>query len=98
MAKRQSAYRIFHSTETALLRVSICYWTYPLQLTQLTVIPLIIGGPGSLDGLHTRYGISGTTLDWFQSYLVNRTQSVKTGNNSSAENEILYGEPQGSVI
>ena len=51
-----------------------------------------------LDRLHTQYGFSGTVLDWFRSYLSNRTQSVKIGKDLSAESKVRYGVPQGSVL
>ena len=51
-----------------------------------------------LDRLRIRYGFSGTVLDWFRSYLSNRTQSVKIGKDLSAESEVRYGVPQGSVL
>lgn len=105
LAKLQSAYRKFHSTETALLRVcnDILLAIDRGQEVVLVLLDLssafdTIDHKALLDRLHTRYGISGTVLDWFKSYLVNRTQSVKIGNNSSAENKILYGVPQGSVL
>ena len=41
-----------------------------------------------LDRLRIRYGFSGTVLDWFRSYLSNRTQSVKIGKDLSAESEV----------
>ena len=51
-----------------------------------------------LDRLRIRYSFSGTVLDWFRSYLSNRTQSVKIGKDLSAETEVRYGVPQGSVL
>ena len=44
------------------------------------------------------YGIRGVILDWFKSYLTNRTQSTKFCNSISYPLEILYGVPQGSVL
>ena len=51
-----------------------------------------------LGRLRIQYGFSGTVLDWFRSYLSNRTQSVKIGKDLSAENEVRYGVSQGSVL
>ena len=51
-----------------------------------------------------KYGIRGTALKWFQSYLDHRSMSVKckikeTGNYNWSENYAVdYGSPQGSVL
>ena len=44
------------------------------------------------------YGISGTTLDWFKSYLTDRTQNVSINGQLSISNKIQRGVPQGSVL
>ena len=44
------------------------------------------------------YGISGTCLSWFRSYLSNRRQSVAIANRISSTKELHYGVPQGSVL
>ena len=44
------------------------------------------------------YGIKGTVLDLFQSYLSNRRQYVQFGNNKSDTTEITTGVPQGSIL
>lgn len=43
-------------------------------------------------------GIRGIVLHWFESYLTNRTQSVKIKNEYSEKGIIRYGVPQGSVL
>ena len=43
------------------------------------------------------YGIIGTSLKWFTSYLSNRTQYVSINNTSSDTKHITCGVPQGSV-
>ena len=50
------------------------------------------------DRLRSRYGIKGTALNWFRSYLTNRTQSVRIGDSSSSNGTLKYGVPQGSVL
>ena len=37
-------------------------------------------------------------MDWYKSYLANRTQSVKIGKDTSVESSVRYGVPQGSVL
>ena len=44
------------------------------------------------------YGIRGTALKWFQSYLTNRKQFVSINGHSSSQREITCGVPQGSVL
>ena len=44
------------------------------------------------------YGISGSCLSWFRSYLSNIRQSVAIANRISSTNELHYGVPQGSVL
>ena len=44
------------------------------------------------------YGISGTALSWFSSYLTNRTQSVIVNDHISQVSRLSYGVPQGSVL
>ena len=44
------------------------------------------------------YGIRGIVKDWFTSYLANRYQKVKIGNEYSDEMLITCGVPQGSVL
>ena len=45
-----------------------------------------------------RYGIRGTALDWFKSYLKNRKIRVKVNNTTSNEFPVNYGMPQGSCL
>lgn len=43
-------------------------------------------------------GIRGTPLDWFCSYLTERCQSVRVGDNTSDARKISFGVPQGSIL
>ena len=45
-----------------------------------------------------RYGIRGNALDWFKSYLNNRTIRVKLDQVRSKEFPVHYGAPQGSCL
>jgi hypothetical protein len=44
------------------------------------------------------YGIRGLALDWFKSYLCNRTQCVALNGVTSSFKNITYGVPQGSIL
>ena len=44
------------------------------------------------------YGIRGTVLQWFDSYLTNRKQYTALGDNKSELETVSYGVPQGSVL
>ena len=44
------------------------------------------------------YGICGLSLDWFKSYLTNRSQFVEFNGASSSSKFISCGVPQGSIL
>ena len=44
------------------------------------------------------YGISGVVIDWFSSYLSNKTQTVSVGSVISEMHTVFCGVPQGSVL
>lgn len=50
-----------------------------------------------LDKLHN-YGIQGTELKWFKSYLTNRKQFTKVNDTISENLDNVYGVPQGSIL
>uniref|UniRef100_A0A8C4SGV0 Reverse transcriptase domain-containing protein n=1 Tax=Erpetoichthys calabaricus TaxID=27687 RepID=A0A8C4SGV0_ERPCA len=43
-------------------------------------------------------GLSGSVLNWFESYLAGRKFFVSCGNYNSKTHDILYGVPQGSIL
>ena len=53
-----------------------------------------------LSRLSNRFGITGTVLEWFRSYLSDRTQFVQVNGACSASHVLEFGEPhsQGSVL
>src|SRR5437899_2372996 len=51
-----------------------------------------------LERLSSWFGISGSVLNWFSSYLMGRTLSVKVQEYSSSPTNLNYGVPQGSVL
>ena len=51
-----------------------------------------------LSRLEKRFGITGTVLNWFKSYLCCRTQFVSINQSHSTKRDLLVGVPQGSVL
>jgi hypothetical protein len=101
----QSAYRAGHSTETVLLRV-VNDILSALDDDKVSVLLLLdnsaafdtIDHSVLLSRLETVFGIRSTALQWFRSYLQDRTQYVSVNNLSSPASPLLFGVPQGSVL
>ena len=51
-----------------------------------------------LSRLSSRFGIGGTALEWFRSYLSDRTQFVNVNGSMSERHVLQFGVPQGSVL
>ena len=51
-----------------------------------------------LQRLSTNFGIKGKALDWFTSYLTDRSQFVQIDVSESDKLSLLCGVPQGSVL
>ena len=103
--RTQSAYRKFHSTETAMLRVMndmLCavdkHNQVVLVLLDLSAAFDTIDQDLLLHRLSERFGIHDTTLAWFKSYLSGRCQSVIIDNAVSNKHVLHCGVPQGSVL
>ncbi len=101
----QSAYRMFHSTETALLRVrnDLLMEMDKRNVAMLVLLDLsaafdTIDHEILLRRMSERCGIKDTALAWFASYISNRTQAVQINNNYSSKKALKYGVPQGSVL
>ena len=101
----QSAYRKFHSTETALLRIQNDILTAmdKGKVTALTLLDLsaafdTIDHSILLKRLEKFFGISGSALHWLSSYLVDRSQQIKLDDTLSPKVTLPFGVPQGSVL
>ena len=101
----QSAYRQFHSVETALLRVTndLLYAVDNhgeaiLVLLDLSAAFDTVDHDILLERLQSRYGVSGMAHKWFASYLENRKQSVIIDGEVSDPTGLDWGVPQGSVV
>ena len=82
---RQSAYRKFHSTESAVLVVHndiVCTidqgHVVALVLLDLSSAFDTVDHPTMLSLLHDRFAVSDEPLSWFHSYPSNRTQTFTT--------------------
>ena len=101
----KSAYKRNHSTETALLRVhnDIAmaidqHNSVILVLLDLSVAFDTVDHDILLSRLSNRFGITGTVLEWFRSYLSDRTHFVQVNGACSASHVLEFGVPQGSVL
>ena len=101
----QSAYREFHSVETALLRVKSDI-ALALDKKQMAVLILLdlsaafdtLKHSVLLSRLESRFGVKGEALKWIKSYLSDREQFVKIGHHASKPRPLETGVPQGSVL
>ena len=101
----RSGYRSNHSTETALLKLvnDLLCSADEGKVSVLALLDLSSAFDTTdhevlLKRLHDTYGIEGTVLNWFHSYLSERTQSVSFCGRASRAHQLLYGVPQGSVL
>jgi hypothetical protein len=101
----QSAYRRFHSTETALLKIQndLLLAIENKQVTALVLLDLsaafdTIDHAILIHRLQNWFGISGSALQLMSSYLTGRTQSVIINGHPSQSEPLLTGVPQGSVL
>jgi hypothetical protein len=101
----QSAYREGHSTETALLKVvnDLFLSLDDQNVSLLTMLDLsaafdTIDHGILLSRLQHDFGINGTVLRWFESYLTDRIQAVIVDGHLSAPVAVTCGVPQGSVL
>ena len=101
----QSAYKRYHSAETALLKVQ-----NDILLAidnRKCVVLLLLDMSAAFDTVDHElllqrmfkiFGIDGQVLKWFQSCLQNRTQSVVIDGVKSTSKDLCCGIPQGSVL
>lgn len=101
----QSGYRPHHSCETLLLRMTDDIFK-ETQSDNIVIVVLLdlsaafdtIDHGILLDKLLVDFGVCGTALEWFTSYLQNRFFCVNINNTLSAYLCLLFGVPQGSLL
>ena len=102
---RQSAYKLGHSTESALLSIKNDVHLAFAKGEATAVVLLdqsaafdIIDHDTLLDSLSSWFGVGGVVLHWFKSYLSDHVQCIKIRSILSDAKKLLYGVPQGSVL
>ena len=101
----QSAYHPGHSTETALLKV-VNDLFLSLNKGNISLLALLdfssafdtVDQPILVYRLHTYFGFTDTVLQWFSSYLTDRTHYISLSNHCSAFAHVYSGVTQGSVL
>ena len=101
----QSAYKLLHSTETALVKIN---YDIPRRLDagKFTILVSLdlseafdtINHNVLLNRLHYMYEIAGIAFKWFQSYIEQRNNQVCVGDSLSLRPPVTSGVPQGSVL
>ena len=101
----QSAYKSFHSTETALLSVQndVYMAMEKGQVTAFTLLDLsaafdTIDHDILLNRMAEWFGFGGRAVGWLKSYLSDRFQSINIFGVVSNPIELLFGVPKGSVL
>ena len=105
MPTNQSAYRKFHSTETALLRLyndllvaSDRGQVSGLCLLDLTAAFDTVDHQLLLLRLDRTFGVRGQAKEWLKSYLSGRSYCVIYGKGTSSVIQVTCSVPQGSVL
>ena len=94
----QSVYRMFHSTETTLLGIhnDLILAMDRGEVTSLILLDLsaafdTVDHSILLHRLQHWFGLHGTSLDWFSSYLTSRSQAVSIQNSTSSFSNLSCG-------
>jgi Reverse transcriptase (RNA-dependent DNA polymerase) len=101
----QSAYRRFHSTDTATTLVFTNIFS-AIDGSDISLMSMLdmsaavdtVDHQILLQKLNTPFGISSTVFEWFTSYLSGRLQHMRHSGNSSTTITLTCGVSQGSVL
>ena len=101
----QSAYRVSHSTETALVKVQsdILLNMDGQKITRLVLIDLsaafdTVDHATLLNIMSNYFGVSGDVINWIHSYVQSRSQCVIIDIIKSKRFDLNQGVPQGSCL
>ena len=101
----QSGYRPHHSCETLMVRMTDDIIGEMNQKNCIALLLLDLSAAFDtidhqvlLDKLFKQYGITGSALSWFSSYLSDRTYNVRVRDAKSCLGFLLFGVPQGSIL
>ena len=100
----QSAYRMDHSCETALLKLHNDI--IRAMADRKVVLLVLLDMTAAFDTVNHRVlltilqhlGVTDCALNWFKSYLYSRTQKINISGTYSSSKDIPCGVPQGSVL
>ena len=101
----QSAYRKHHSTETGIQKVTndILISMNRQHVSLLVLLDLssafdTVDHTNQLNRLQSHFGISGSSLSWYESYLTDRTKFVSIKGSDSTNIPGQHEVPQGSCL
>ena len=105
LERNQSAYRQYHSTETAHLHITNCLLesTDQGRVSILTLLDLsaafdTLDHSILLGRLNVTFGISGSALQWVRCYIINRSETFVVNGMQFTPRRLDFGVPQGSVL
>ena len=105
LPKHQSAYRKFHSTETAVLKLvsDILLAADGAEVTLLGLFDLsaafdTVDHTILLERLRVSFGLGGSVLSWITSFICDRTQTAVFNRERSRTVLVISVVPQGSVL
>ena len=102
--RRQFGFRKGHSTEMAITEAVSVITKSLNQKTPIIAVNMDLSKAfDTIDHIILckkleKYGITRNIQDWFVSYLSNRVQKVRIGQNASSSLPVLRGVPQGSTL
>ena len=104
ISDQQSGFRSLHSTVSALLFATDS-WGFNIDHGYVNAV-VFLDLKKAFDTVDheilltkmNRYGIQGTSVDWFKSYLTNRTQQCSVNGCLSDFTTLKCGVPQGTIL
>ena len=78
---------------TVIINASLTVGSFTTPWKHAIVSPLL-----KKARLERSYGVGGSSLRWFESYLTGCSQSIHLGDESTVAHLMTYGVPQGSVL